>query len=297
MNEEVEVDGSASTGQFPSHPLVEHWTGRRWVVTPVQVQPDTVFGAGAVKSVYAVNPSNAWLVGTSGTAQNPLIEHWDGRRWRIVPHPAAALPTGIFYSVSGSSSQDVWAVGRYVTADGIERPLTEHWDGRVWTVVPAPDSGDRLAALVSVSARTPTDVWAVGSRRASASTPQAVSLVLHWDGRVWTAVAGPDRPGTDSSLSSVRVFGPRDVYTAGFGGLRRWDGFSWTAPPLVAEPSWGDSWRTVGGTGPDDVWAAGYAFTYSVLAGGGLNQSRIAHRCTRGPAAGARTPATPGPAG
>ncbi|HVQ94511.1 MAG TPA: hypothetical protein VMU51_25965 [Mycobacteriales bacterium] len=280
MNEEVLLDDAASKQQFPYHPVVKHWNGHRWILTPIQQQPDARFDGGVAKSVLAFSPSDAWLVGTSsdGSTLHALIEHWDGHRWLIVPQPAAALTNSIFYSVAGTSTRDIWAVGRYFAPDGSERPITEHWDGRVWTIVPNPDTGDRLAVLTGVSARTPTDVWAVGSRRA-ASAPFSVSLVLHWDGRSWSQAPGPGQPGVTSSLISVRAFGRDDVYTTGFAGVQHWDGTAWSTSAIAGEPSFGDSYRGIGGTGPADVWAVGDAQTYSVLAGGGVTQTRLAHRC------------------
>ena len=281
MNEEVLLDDAAARQVFPYHAVVKHWNGHRWILTPIQLQPDARFGGGVAKSVLALSPSDAWLVGTSGSdTLHALIEHWDGHRWLIASQPAAALTNSIFYSVAGTSTRDIWAVGRYFTAAGTERALIAHWDGRVWTVVPIPDTGDTLAALTGVSARTTTDVWAVGSRRAAVSAQHAISLVLHWDGHSWSQAAGPDQPGSDSNLVSVRAFGRDDVYTTGFAGLQHWDGTAWSTPTIAGEPSWGDAYRALGGTGPTDVWAAGSAHTYSVLAGGGVDQNRLAHLCT-----------------
>jgi hypothetical protein len=62
-----------------------------------------------------------------------MIQHWDGRRWQIVPQPGAGLPQPVLYSVAGTPADDVWAAGGYVAADGASPSLVEHWDGTGWT--------------------------------------------------------------------------------------------------------------------------------------------------------------------
>jgi hypothetical protein len=54
--------------------------------------------------------------------------------------------------------------------------LIEHFDGTQWSLVPNPEpAGGNLDAITALS---PTNVWAVGSRRAGAH----LTLVMHYDG-------------------------------------------------------------------------------------------------------------------
>jgi hypothetical protein len=66
--------------------------------------------------------------------------------------------------VSAIAPDDVWAVGTYAGDDGIEDPLTVHWDGSTWTEVPtqAGGDGDAVDSLVGAAAGANGDVWAVG---------------------------------------------------------------------------------------------------------------------------------------
>jgi hypothetical protein len=62
--------------------------------------------------------------------------------------------------------------------------LTEHWNGKQWSVVtsPNPPGGDNdLHGVAAVSSK---DVWAVGG---SALGP----IIIHWDGHQWNTVANP----------------------------------------------------------------------------------------------------------
>jgi hypothetical protein len=67
-------------------------------------------------------------------------------------------------AVSGTASNDVWAVGSFFnTNSGTNQTLTEHWDGSSWSIVYspiAPSSSDN--ALNSVRAIGKNNVWAVG---------------------------------------------------------------------------------------------------------------------------------------
>jgi hypothetical protein len=73
----------ASSGFFST--LIERWNGKSWTKVP---SPNA---SGATESylagVSAVSASNAWAVGWSAasSAYQPLIEHWNGTAWSVVP--------------------------------------------------------------------------------------------------------------------------------------------------------------------------------------------------------------------
>jgi hypothetical protein len=60
--------------------------------------------------------------------------------------------------------------------------LIEHWDGKVWSVVPSGSQGGGI--LNAISAASPDDIWAVGT----ATVPNTV-VTLHWDGSKWSDFA------------------------------------------------------------------------------------------------------------
>jgi hypothetical protein len=96
--------------------------------------------------VAAVSSSSAWAVGISGveTVQKTLIEHRNGRVWKVVPSPHPGGPSlgNVLFAVAALSPRNAWAVGTYRNATtGIlsELTLIEHWNGRAWTQVPSPN--------------------------------------------------------------------------------------------------------------------------------------------------------------
>lgn len=67
--------------------LIEHWNGAQWSVVrspAVDLRITTVTGIAPFAS------NDIWAVGTSGTPtddgiREPLLEHWDGGTWTVVP--------------------------------------------------------------------------------------------------------------------------------------------------------------------------------------------------------------------
>ena len=65
-----------------------------------------------------LSSTDAWVVGWAQDPNGPpylkrtLTEHFDGNTWSIVTSPNVPNDTqSVLYSVSGSSANDVWAVG------------------------------------------------------------------------------------------------------------------------------------------------------------------------------------------
>jgi len=60
-----------------------------------------------------------WAVGSYGFARGQhfltrtLIEHWNGRRWRIVRSPNPSPADDELDGIAGSSASDIWAVGQF----------------------------------------------------------------------------------------------------------------------------------------------------------------------------------------
>ena len=87
------VSGSRvwAAGFTGSRTVAEYWNGRKW---QIKNTPDPIFSADprlALNGVAALSGSNVWAVGYSGEEFNPdsrtLIEHWNGRKWKVVRSP------------------------------------------------------------------------------------------------------------------------------------------------------------------------------------------------------------------
>jgi hypothetical protein len=192
--------------------------------------------------VAAVSQTDVWAVGArigqrrvkhAPAASESLVEHWDGRHWRVVAVP----DVGGLDAVVAVNGHDVWAAsrGRYAAAFG--RGGFLHWNGMTWRRVPAPAKpGTNLLAL---SASGPADVWALGS------TGGGHGVVDRWDGHVWRTVAIPPLARLvnrrDVELTGVIARNRGDVWVVGVISPRprphkrdfthalvlHWDGHRW----------------------------------------------------------------------
>jgi hypothetical protein len=148
--------------------------------------------------------TRAWAVGDffNGTSDQTLTEQLTNGSWTVVTSPNATTKHNELDSVSGVSSNDVWAVGRYAPLSGQERTLIEHWNGTQWSIVASPNVGAFHNELDGVVARSANDVWAVGHYDSS-SLATDHALIEHWNGRTWQIERTPAFLGRLSDLSSV----------------------------------------------------------------------------------------------
>jgi hypothetical protein len=115
--------------------------------------------------------------------------------------------------------------------------VTEHWDGRAWTIVPSPRLGD-AGGLQGVTIVPDGSAWAVGG--AVCMGQGLMTVTEHWDGRAWTLVPSP----ASGTLTSVAAASPSSAWAVGsWSGnstavIEHWDGTAWTWPPgFCAAPS------------------------------------------------------------
>lgn len=130
-----------------------------WSVVP-SINPST--GNNSFTAVAALSPTNVWAVGW--TTEGPLIERWNGTRWKVVanPGPSGGSLNGIF----AVNDHDIWAVGVSSVAPTSFswRTLIEHWNGRSWKIDPSPNVGTSGSILFAVARIPNTEkLWAVGA--------------------------------------------------------------------------------------------------------------------------------------
>ncbi|MFL5734722.1 MAG: S-layer homology domain-containing protein [Chloroflexia bacterium] len=242
--------------------LAIHWDGNKWLQFPSPSPGNLnniLIGVGALSSddVWAVGYQDIGIPGTF-----TLIEHWDGNQWSVVPSPNILFRFNWLNSVSGISSNDVWAVG-YYSEGGYSRTLTQHWDGSQWSTVPSPNASTENNVLHSVSALSSNDVWAVGSQGNN------FSLVEHWDGAQWSIIPTSDPSGSyDNWLKGVAAITSNDVWMVGTYQdhvassstlIYHWDGsqLSMVPSPNINTSETNDL-RAVSGISSTNVWAVGY---------------------------------------
>jgi hypothetical protein len=253
--------GVALDREYRARSLIEAWDGSGWHIasTPeLGTQRDMLFSASALSA------TDVWAVGIRQDQRGrfgTLVEHWDGRRWSVVPSPDPGTSGNQLFAVSAAGREDVWAVGQR-NDDSSDRPLVEHWDGRAWHVVPGP-AGTGGALLDGVSALG-GEVWAVG--QTDNATRQGRPLVAHLHEGEWTAAAPMGVGSAFTNLTGVAVAAD-GVWAVGtfFDPaaerqrvlVAHHDGTGWH-PVDAPDPGTGDT--VLGGVAASggDVWAVGY---------------------------------------
>ena len=235
------------------------------VATPSRGSYDGLYG------VSALNNNDVWAVGRyigTNSADETLVEHWNGTRFRQVPSPDPQ-PNDVLLHVQAVSATDVWAVGKtWPATTEVFSPLVEHSAGGTWSAVPTPALRSGSGLLAGVAAASPDDVWAVGSQFSGPADATAATLAEHWDGTAWQVVSSPDPGRYDNYLDSVTVVSPRDVWAVGTSYttphgtvnlIEHWNGTRWS---VVASPDAGidDSLQSVSAVSATDVWAVGDYF-------------------------------------
>jgi hypothetical protein len=111
-----------------------HWDGKRWAIVPSST-PD---GDASLFGVLATWTHNIWAVGivhpstcsNGGPNCQTLIEHWNSKRWKVLPSPNP--PSGylnLLWAAAATSRGNIWAVG---TTD-YAQTLIVHWNGSAWS--------------------------------------------------------------------------------------------------------------------------------------------------------------------
>jgi hypothetical protein len=247
------------------HTLILHWNGSVWRRQP---SPNPKGGkADELEDVAATSPTDAWAVGSHqvsdpayGGGPQRIIEHWNGKAWKAVPSPAFGSAFSRLSGVTAFSVSDAWAVG-YTEPAGCERTLIEHWNGTAWTVWPTRVSG----GLGAITATSPTDVWAVGTRCFN-GTPSFRTLIMHWNGTAWKAQTNPNPH--EAELDGVAAASPTNAWAVGSYKtpkssaqtlVEHWNGKSWKLQrsPNPAGSFQPNSLNAVTATSATNAWAVG----------------------------------------
>ncbi|HEX4655926.1 MAG TPA: alkaline phosphatase family protein [Streptosporangiaceae bacterium] len=219
-----------------------------WTVQKTQLYGTSDNSLGAVAGS---SPTDVWAAGnflpdTAASNQDATLsfaEHYDGKKWSVVPTPNTGTNFNSFYGLAASQGQ-AWAVGEYLNSDYQDRALIETWNGQNWSIADNPQPGSVRDMLFGASALSPSDVWVVGDQEGSDHTFQ--TLVEHWDGSSWTVVPTPDPGSAGNHLYAVDAVSPDDVWAAGMqlngnspdqGLVEHWDGHKWSVVPVPTSGS------------------------------------------------------------
>ena len=254
--------------------LTARWNGTQWqqVPAPAVLRQDEVLNAAA-----ATAANDAWAVGVTrnlnAAARSPLATHWNGTTWTIVAIPnTTGSAKSMLNGVAALTPTNAWAVGRGKDAHA----LIEHWDGTTWTITPTPTPTPPPgwtftgATLNAVTARTSTDIWAVGSFTSLQNTTSRTrTLALHYNGTTWQITPTPTT-AIDTDLTATTALAANDVWTVGTAStingttppdplvIQHWNGTAWTT---VAHPAvTGGRLKGIAARSSGDIWAVGDFF-------------------------------------
>jgi hypothetical protein len=219
-----------------------------WTVQKTQLYgtSDNSLGTAAGSS-----PTDVWAVGnflpdTATSNQDATLsfaEHFNGKKWTVVPTPNTGVNFNSFYGVAASQGQ-AWAVGEYLNSDYKDRALIENWNGRNWSIANDPQPGSERDMLFGASALSPSDVWVVGDQEGRDHVFR--TLAEHWDGSSWTVVPTPNPGPNGDLLYAIQAVSPDNVWAAGqqLGGdspdqglVEHWDGTKWSVVPVPTPAS------------------------------------------------------------
>lgn len=197
-------------------------------------------------------------------------------RWAVSAGPDQGTGNNSLAAVATvPNSNQVWAVGEYVDAASNHwQTLIERFDGTRWSIVPSPNVPSADNYLTSVTATSPTNVWAVGYTDQS-STSSVLTLIEHWNGTSWSIVSSPSPNSIASVLYAVTALSATNVWAVGFYFdttrnlnstlIEHWNGSNWivvsspngsAAGPKSALPGQ-NSLYGVTALSANDIWAVG----------------------------------------
>jgi len=250
--------GSRQDAGVPDRRLVEQWNGTKWTIPPSGIN---VPFTAVLRAVSCRTSNDCFAVGDFYEFEggpHTLVDHWDGRRWSMVPSPIPRPSQGsALLGVSCTTGTACIAVG-YTNAV----PLVEQWNGHTWSVVPSEHPLRRQAGsvLTSVKCTSNTNCVAVGHnggliypqinppgdrklRKCATADPHCIvadSLIEQWNGTTWSIVASPNLSGYESGLFAVKCATATDCVAVGgpsfqapnFAPGRRliehWNGTTWS---------------------------------------------------------------------
>lgn len=217
--------GDAPSGSNNTVPLAERWNGSSW-----QIQTTPAPKGAASSQLSAVTCATALdcvAVGSSSVSVNnqvPLVEHWNGTRWKIEKAPTrSGFIESNLTGVSCTSATRCIATGGSfkTTPKPTSVTLAELWNGSVWTIQKTPNStnGGKLNAI---ACRSRSDCLAVGD-----------GFGARWNGRKWSLVK-LGFPGSPASLTSISCRAGVCYADGGFfqdavltGVIEFWNGSRW----------------------------------------------------------------------
>ncbi len=223
-------------------------------LTVIDSAPAASAGDSALYAIGGLSSNDIWAAGYKyqGNLSFPLVEHWDGASWSIIPNPPNVLQSQM-HGVAMVAPNDVWIVGQ--TWNVSDQAYVLHWNGSSLQSVPCVNPGSYVA-LYAVAAVAANDVWAAGDY--STNGHDYFTLIEHWDGTRWSVGSSPG--GTYDTLSGITAVAANDIWAVGGtldgSEILHWNGQAWSISPTGSIENYA-SYYSVAAISPNDVWAIG----------------------------------------
>jgi len=178
------------------------------------------------------------------------------------PHTTlATTPADQFLGVSCRTSRFCLAVGWYIPADGIKRPLAGRWDGESWHLgFPLVPGGAAASELRAVSCTGLSACLAIGDTGAGGAGSGKL-FAERWNGSTWRMVPIAD-PGR-AVLTAMSCPSAQFCFAAGYRSsnkaiTERWNGRKWSlVTPRRPRPN--SQLLGVSCPGPRNCFASGWS--------------------------------------
>jgi hypothetical protein len=157
-----------------------HFDGTKWTIH------DGIKG----RTLVQIHKDDVWV-------GDKTLQHWDGTKWTDEMTIDGAPAPGYIMAMSGSASDDVWAIGTDGST-GDHPSFTAHWNGMTWTKKALPAGASDVDAIYAPSR---LEAYAAGK-----------TGIYKWDGNAWSKV-------------------PFTAIDAGEGAAPNWEGIAGPARP------------------------------------------------------------------
>ena len=259
--------------------LVERWDGTQWSVIP---SPDPGAGGDILYGVAAMSDSDVWAAGAqqdSNGVFHPLIEHWNGTSWSVVP---AADPNGLgnaLYAIRAVSANSVYTVGQTGTAFP-STALVEHWNGTNWSSLPSP--ADAAESLTTLGVTGSDSALTLVGDRENSTSPYTTEVATGSPSSL-SLVSSPNNGAGENDLFGAATAADGSTYAVGWyidsssGNhltlIEHGVNGQWSIDPSPS-PGTGDTgFSAVTAIPGGGLWAVG------VTSGSGNFSTLIAHHC------------------
>lgn len=227
---------AVGNGDHTGVPFADAWNGTRWRLLPAFTVPvhAHLSGVSCPQAALCVAVGNGR---TAFAANGALAELWNGSSWsRLATVRPAGATVSSFAAISCPDATHCLAVGQYTDNARNAHPLAESWNGRSWTLLPAPPGSDNLTGVSCPAASGCVVVGEAGSGLFSAL----------WDGSAWKALTVPSPGSAVPGLMSVSCVAADSCLAVGD------DNASETGPYALTW-SGGPGWTLLAIPNPDQV--------------------------------------------